>query len=540
MHTVLIVEDEPEIRNYLDLALKLHGLEVEFAESGEDVIALVTNNQIPYSLVLLDVFSPIRDGIGSLKAIQQLRPDLPVIMMSASATPGNVITAMTHGARDFLAKPIGHEELKDAIEKVLNVKLPLPPPETAEQMAQDAGSFAFTGAWSKKIAMLLERVASSDVPVLLQGETGVGKEVLARALHARSRRSGRPFLKLNCAALPSELVESELFGYEKGAFTGAFKNTPGKFELANGGTIFLDEIGDMDVKLQAKLLQVLQDQEFHRLGAKETTQVDVRVMAASHCDFDKAIREGRFREDLYYRLNIIDVHIPPLRERTDEILPLAEVFINKHTSADCPKLLLTTVLKQALLEHTWPGNVRELENTMQKYLVLRNSELLTEDIRRRQRKGKNTNAISIDNAASASWENSPDLAHGTISLVAGTASSTTAVASAGELKGSSAYAASTVPPKSLPAFSDPHGSMDKSSSLLSNVQNAHRAAEAEAILSALNTSLWNRKQAANLLNIDYKALLYKMKKLGIGEKPIPAGSWERPSATKQTSIASAL
>ena len=208
--------------------------------------------------------------------------------------------------------------------------------------------------------------------------------MVAHKLHRGSGRAGKPFLKLNCAALPSELVESELFGYERGAFTGAFKNTPGKFELANGGTILLDEIGDMDVKLQAKLLQVLQNGEFLRLGSKEVTKVDVRVMAATHQNLERAITEGRFREDLYYRLNVIDIRIPPLRERTDEILSLAEFFILTHATPSEPVLEIPGSLQTALLEHSWPGNIRELENVMRKFLILRNADLMIQDLRRRR------------------------------------------------------------------------------------------------------------------------------------------------------------
>lgn len=515
MYTILVAEAEAEIRDYLRLALKLQGLKVQFADSGNEILPLISDEKQQFSLILLDGFMSVRDGCGSLKAIRQLRPDLPVVIMSASATPSNVIAAMTQGAKDFLAKPIGHEELKTAIERALNVTLPLASAARTAAPGEGEEPFSVSGSWSKKIALLLERVASSDVPVLLQGETGVGKEVLARKLHARSRRADRPFLKLNCAALPSELVESELFGYEKGAFTGAFKSTPGKFEMANGGTIFLDEIGDMDVKLQAKLLQVLQDREFHRLGAKETSRVDVRVMAASHCDFDKAIQEGRFREDLFYRLNIIDIHIPPLRERLDELFSLAELFIGKHATSECPALTLSASLKQSLLEHPWPGNIRELENTMQKLLVLRNPDILADDLRQRQRKGRRPVA-SQDNLATEQG-----------SLPATTANVTPQVEDASRTgipsqdlnvsfrENSPRSAEAKVP---IIHFATVMASTTNSDSVLSSVQNAHRNAETEAIMAALNSTLWNRKQAAALLHIDYKALLYKMKKLGIGEK----------------------
>jgi two-component system response regulator AtoC len=310
----------------------------------------------------------------------------------------------------------------------------------------------------------LERVGNSDVPVLLQGETGVGKEVLARQLHARSPRARKPFLKVNCAALPSELIESELFGYERGAFTGAFRNKPGKFELADGGTILLDEIGDMDLKLQAKLLHVLQDQEFERLGGREPVRVNVRVMAATHCDLEAAVREGRFRADLYYRINVISIKIPPLRERRDEILDLAEFLLAKHAPAGCRPPAVPAVLRQALLAYDWPGNVRELENVMRRYLVLQDAEMIARELSLRS-------LAQPMGAVASPAVNLLEPANGT--------------------------------------------------SPLRKVEEAKRHAERDAILAALNTTQWNRKQAAALLGVDYKALLYKMKKLGIGQPNAP-------------------
>ena len=233
---------------------------------------------------------------------------------------------------------------------------------------------------------MLRRVAVSEAPILLQGETGTGKEVLARALHAASPRAAQPFLKVTVVAPPSELVESELFGYERGAFTGAIKSKPCVFDMADGGTIFLDEIGDMDFRLQAKLLQVLQDHEFQRLGGKETIHVDVRAMAATHSELEKAIEEGRFLGDLYYRLNVINIIVPPLRERPDEILPLSRHFLQKHAMPMAPTPQITPFLSEALMNYEWPGNVRELENVMRRCLALQDTEAVAEDLRSRSRR----------------------------------------------------------------------------------------------------------------------------------------------------------
>jgi two-component system response regulator AtoC len=475
MNTILVADDESEIRSYLGAALGSQGFRVEYADNGADVLERLRpgNDQegAGVSLVLLDILMPERDGLQTLEELQRIRPEVPVIMLSGASSPGNIVNAMKGGAIDFLAKPVSYHDLAAAIQKVL----PSGKNALAAISKEDEPIPPIIGAWSQKLDLLLQRIGTSDVPVLLQGETGVGKEVLARKLHAKSMRANYPFLKLNCAALPSELVESELFGYERGAFTGAFKNTPGKFEMANHGTILLDEIGDMDFKLQAKLLQVVQDHEFLRLGAKETVKVDVRVMAATHCNLEQAIVEGRFREDLYYRLNIIDIQIPPLRERRDEILPLADFFLRTHATPDKPALGLTPRLRDALLDHDWSGNIRELENVMRKYLVLRNAEVVAEDLARRAQKRN---------------------------LALRTSSS--------KIQAPVAALEDKITNEEPPA----------QPSVLKGVNNAHRAAEAEVIIAALNSALWNRKQAAALLKIDYKALLYKMKKLGIGDKKV--------------------
>src|SRR5450432_4241583 len=240
--------------------------------------------------------------------------------------------------------------------------------------------FVGTNARMKEIQALVGQIGWSEAPVLIQGETGTGKEVIARELHSQSPRANRPFLKLNCAALPSELVESELFGYERGAFTGAFQKKAGMFEIADGGTILLDEIGDMDVRLQAKLLQVLQDHEFQRIGGRETIKVDVRVMEGAHRDLEKAIEDRTFREDLYYRLNVINLVLPPLRERTDDIVPLAEFLMKKYTAQGVAAPVITMDLKHAMKAYPWPGNVRELENSVRKLSVLRDADQLAREL----------------------------------------------------------------------------------------------------------------------------------------------------------------
>jgi len=466
--TILLGEDELEVRSYLEMALKCHGYGIESAQDGEEVLGCLERDHGRISLVLLDIMMPRKDGLETLREIRRENRDLPIIMLSGASSPLKVVEAMKSGATDFIPKPVSHEDLCNAIEKALGsgAMEGRAAHGVSDQPALKAPDDCAVRV--KSIEPLLKQVGSSEVPVLIQGETGVGKEVIARQLCAQSPRANKVFLKLNCAALPSELVESELFGYERGAFTGAFQKKPGMFEMADGGTILLDEIGDMDFKLQAKLLQVLQDQEFQRLGGKETIRVDVRVIAATHCDLEQAIADGRFREDLYYRLNVVTIRVPPLRERQDEILSLAEFLLRKHARPGTAPLPITPSLHQSLVTHQWPGNIRELENVMRKYLVVRDAETIIGDLRERM----------LRKASPALGSPAPKVR-----------------------AASAAVGAEYDEPVSTP--------------ILKQVNRAKEQAETDAILSALHSTRWNRKQAAQILNIDYKALLYKMKKLSI-------------------------
>ena len=467
-HTILVGEDELDVRGYIEMSLKCLGYGVELAQDGEEVINFLRSPTSEVSVVLLDLMMPQCDGLEALRAIRQLAPNLPIIMVSGVSSMAQVVTAMKYGATDFLCKPIAHGDLKAAVsraleQRVLNGRSPTIQPSGSKTSALIGG----TPRMQEIRAMILP-IGRSGVPVLIQGETGSGKEVLARELHLNSARANQLFLKLNCAALPSELVESELFGYERGAFTGAFQRKAGMFEMANGGTILLDEIGDMDIRLQAKLLQVLQDHEFQRIGGKEVIKVDVRVMSATHRNLEKAIADGTFREDLYYRLNVINLSLPPLRERKDDIPSLAEHLLRKYLPTGSPPLVITPELKQALLNYHWPGNVRELENVMRRYIVLCDYRLIVSELHR----------LTLRKP----------VAMGT---------------------GGDAYQA---------VVSHPAPPAGERTPILEQVNKLKQQAESEAILAALNSTRWNRKEAAALLKIDYKALLYKMKKLGLDEK----------------------
>ena len=456
--TILVGEDEPEVRSYIEMALRCQGYAVKTAQDGDEVLSLLEGEH-SIAAVLLDIVMPGKDGMETLREIRSMDKDLPVVMLSGASSPLNIVEAMKSGATDFLGKPVSHEEMRNVLRNAL-AKQPLRVMEPPERpVAADSNqTFLGNSARMRQLASIARQVGPSEAPVLIQGETGVGKEVLARHLHALSRRSNKPFLKLNCAALPSELVESELFGYERGAFTGAFQRKPGMFELAEHGTLLLDEIGDMDFKLQAKLLQVLQDHEFQRLGGKETIKVDVRVIAATHNDLEGSIAAGKFREDLYYRLNVINLRIPPLRERKEDLLSLGQMLLRRHAKGGAVPAF-TPAMQQALLAHSWPGNVRELENVMRKLLVLGDQDMIARELAAKTCRG--TVAASTPAAA----------------------------------------------PSIVPA-----------APILEQVTMAKQQAEREAILAALNSTHWNRKQAAALLKIDYKALLYKMKKLSIEDK----------------------
>jgi two-component system response regulator AtoC len=467
-HTVLVGEDELEVRGYLEMALKCLGYSVELAEDGDEVLSYVQSQETPISAVLLDLMMPQCDGIETLQRIRRIDPDLPVIIVSGAASTMNVVTVMKYGATDFLGKPVSHEDLQKALSKAVDNRGLVERLPVIRATSRPGKLFTGSNHRMKSIQAIVGQIGWSEAPVLIQGETGSGKEVLARELHANSPRANKAFLKLNCAALPSELVESELFGYERGAFTGAFQKKAGMFEMADGGTIFLDEIGDMDVLLQAKLLQVLQDYEFQRIGGKEVVKVDVRVMAATHRDLERAIAERSFREDLFYRLNVINLQLPPLRDRKEDIIPLAEHLLTRHSVAGVPPVAIGMDLQHAMMTYHWPGNVRELENVMRRLLVLRDPDMIAQEL---QAKSSHKPLVS-----------------------------------------------STVP---VSPISDKRRAIDPephSTSILEQVTQAKQQAEVDVILAALNSTHWNRKQAAALLKIDYKALLYKMKKLGVEER----------------------
>ena len=452
---ILLVDDEPGMLRYIRTLLEVDDHKVETASSGEEAVEYIRNDKHP-DLVLLDMLMPGIDGLQTLEQMRQIQPNLKVVILSCLGDTRKVVQAMRLGAQDYLTKPFHKAELDAVIDQCLGTNQQKYPGEV-EEISDDLFFIAASPAM-RKIRSQAALVANVDIPVLMLGESGTGKEVLARLVHKLSPRAHRTFLKVNCAAVPGDLLESELFGYEAGAFTGATHPKPGKFELCNKGTILLDEIGEMPPQLQAKLLHVLQDQQFSRLGSRSVIKVDVRILAATNINIPEALASKRLREDLYYRLNAFTLQIPPLRERKEEIPILLKHFMSRMAERFArPPLPLSPTLLEACQNYDWPGNLRELGNFVKRFLVLSDEQLAIHEL---QPKGE----------------------------VGGTASSATNV------------------------------STDDAGGLKSVARSAKDEAESDAIAKALQQTNWNRKQAATLLKISYKALLYKIRQYGLVEE----------------------
>jgi DNA-binding NtrC family response regulator len=372
MASVLIVDDKESLRDMLAQTLTMEGYQVETATDGRDAIALA--NERRFDVVLTDLKLPSMDGIEVLSKLKEMDPGQEVIMMTAFGTIETAVSAMKLGAFDFLTKPFDPEHLSLLLKRALeNRRLTNENVLLTEALTNRLGSAEIIGTSGKirEVSELVRRVAPSDSTVLLCGESGTGKELFARAIHVLSPRHKRPYVTINCAAIPRELLENELFGSERGAFTGAVARKIGKFEIADGGTIFLDEVGDLEMSLQAKLLRVLQEKQIERLGGNKPVEVDVRVIAATNADLGEAIKHGAFREDLYYRLSVFPLTIPPLRERPEDIPVLADYFVGKFAAEmKKGKVSLVAEAMATLTKYHWPGNVRELENTIERAMIL--------------------------------------------------------------------------------------------------------------------------------------------------------------------------
>ena len=367
---ILVVEDDMDLREALGDTLRLAGYEPELVQDGR--LALDALDRSEPAMVITDIQMPRMDGHALLKHIKQRYPDLPVLLMTAYGSIQKAVEAMRDGAVDYLTKPFEAEVLVNMVGRYV-----------ADTSDAQSHVFIAVDEKSRKLAETARRVAATDATVMICGESGSGKEVLARYIHNHSPRADKPFIAINCAAIPDNMLEATLFGYEKGAFTGAYKACPGKFELAEGGTLLLDEISEMDLALQAKLLRVLQEREVERLGGNKLIELDVRVLATSNRNMREEVAQGRFREDLFYRLNVFPVLIPSLRERPADIIEIAKGLLMKHTKNLTPTMVMPPELSDAaiqkLVDYSWPGNVRELDNVIQRALIMRTTDEITVD-----------------------------------------------------------------------------------------------------------------------------------------------------------------
>lgn len=362
--TVLIAEDDLSLREALCDTLSLAGYRVIATCDGEEALNACEHETV--DLLVSDVQMQPMDGHQLLRRIKQVKPDLPVVLMTAYGTIQKAVDAMREGAADYLVKPFDAQALLDRI-----ARLARPQEAMGDLVAADVRS--------RDTVALAKRVAATEATVMILGESGTGKEVIARYIHGCSKRAAGPFVAINCAAIPDNMLEAVLFGYEKGAFTGAYQSTPGKFEQAQGGTLLLDEVSEMEISLQAKLLRVLQEREVERLGGRKTIALDVRVLATSNRNLREYVTQGKFREDLYYRLNVFPITLKPLRDRSEDILPLAQHLIARRWQGRGPAPTLTESAVQRLISHTWPGNVRELDNVVQRALIFLTGSKITDD-----------------------------------------------------------------------------------------------------------------------------------------------------------------
>jgi two-component system response regulator AtoC len=500
---VAIVDDDAPFASYLRTFLSLRGYDARCYNRGDELLAAMKQAEGP-DVVLLDVMMPGLDGLATLRALKASRTETQVIMLSGRNHASTIVEAVRLGAADYVVKPDDPEGLgeialdvaiKNAIEKN---RLVSELSELRQQLSDDEDRAVWGNSEKMRgIAQVIEQVADSDVTVLIRGESGVGKELVARAIHQRSTRRNRAFVKVNCAALPAELLESELFGHERGAFTGAAATRIGKFEQADGGTLMLDEIGEMKPALQAKLLHVLQDAEFTKLGSNKRITVDVRVVAATNRDLEKMLENGDFREDLYYRLKVIELTVPALRERRDEIATLTDFFVARYSRKyNRPARPISDELRQLFLVYEWPGNIRELENMIKRVVILQDEQLVAREIER-----------NMQRAAAAP-------------AAVGVTAQVAMAAVAAAVPGPVGALPSSLPPQ--PERLEPEEDGDEgepadegSSSLASVAKAAAIKAERAAIEQTLRQVHWNRRKAAQHLGVSYKTLLNKIKECGI-------------------------
>jgi len=518
----MVVDDDQAMCNFLRAFLAERGYQAVTLSSAEEAVKRYQSDR-PAAVILDMVMPGEMDGLAALAAFKKIDREVPIIVLSGQGRTTTVVQAMKLGASDFVSKPFEATDLEVPLTNALRQHQLSREVATLRDQLQSQSKYKMLFGHSERMAEvqdLIERVADTDVTVLIRGESGTGKELVARALCASSLRRDKPFVKVNCAALPTELLESELFGFERGAFTGAIQHKPGKFEFANHGTMFLDEIGDMSFPLQAKLLQVLQDGEFSRLGGKHDVHVDVRVIAATNKDLEHAVASGQFREDLFFRLNVVSINLPPLRERREEIPILSDYFLKKYSvQYNKPYSELSQETLSLLMNYDWPGNIRELENLIKRTVVLASEVPIRKEMTHgiamaahRTQAGAAAQRVSAPGrplaAAIAGAGNGNGNGHGN-----GHGNGSSNGSHAGSHNGASSAPphAGPLTPTEIACAAAEAGNY----SLKDISRTAAREAERELIFKMLQQTRWNRKETAEILGISYKALLYKIKENGL-------------------------
>jgi two-component system, NtrC family, response regulator AtoC len=508
---VMVVDDDLAMCSFLRAFLGARGYTALTVTNADEAVRRFHADRP--AAVLLDVVMPGgMDGLAALAAFKKIDKDVPIIVISGQGRTNTVVQAMKLGATDFVCKPFEEAELEMLLANALKQRQLSREVATLREQLKEQSKYTMLFGNSEKmieVRDLIDRVSDTDVTVLIRGESGTGKELVARALHAQSLRKDKPFVKVNCAALPTELLESELFGFEKGAFTGAIQHKPGKFEFANHGTMFLDEIGEMSPALQAKLLQVLQDGEFSRLGGKADVHVDVRVIAATNRDLEQMVRDGQFREDLYFRLNVVTINMPPLRERREEIPVLTDFFLKKYSvQYNKPLASISPELARLFLSFDWPGNVRQLENLIKRMVVLASEAAIMKELQQPPAPLQ-FRPLSVSSSAPRPVTAMPQ-------PVSPPPAVATAAAGAMPVMPMGATALPHQEPVAAAVNTAAGAAMASGNYSLKDIaRTAAREAERELILRMLTRTRWNRKEAAEILGISYKALLYKIKESGL-------------------------
>jgi two-component system response regulator AtoC len=506
---VMVVDDDQTMCNFLRSFLAERGYQAVTLSSAEEAVKRYHSDR-PAAVILDMVMPGEMDGLAALAAFKKIDRDVPIIVLSGQGRTTTVVQAMKLGASDFVSKPFEETDLEVPLTNALRQHQLNREVATLRDQLQSQSKYKMLFGHSERMAEvqdLIERVADTDVTVLIRGESGTGKELVARALCASSLRRDKPFVKVNCAALPTELLESELFGFERGAFTGAIQQKPGKFEFANHGTMFLDEIGDMSFQLQAKLLQVLQDGEFSRLGGKHDVHVDVRVIAATNKDLEHAVASGQFREDLFFRLNVVCINLPPLRERREEIPILSDYFLKKYSvQYNKPYSEMSQETMNLLMEYDWPGNIRELENLIKRTVVLASEA----PIRKEMMHGI---AMAAHRMQASVTGHQASAARALAAVAGGAGNGSSNGSHHGSHNGASSAPSHAGPltPTEIACAAAEAGNY----SLKDISRTAAREAERELIFKMLQQTRWNRKETAEILGISYKALLYKIKENGL-------------------------